>query len=87
MINNKYIPIEVEGDYNWYMDITNLSLSELIKLRDQLTGTVSYRHLDGIIYDVSNISLDSYRNLNKRGFERVNAKSRRYKAKNKYKRR
>lgn len=87
MINNKYIPFEVEGDYNWYMDVSNLSLSELIKLRDLLSGTVSYRHIDGIIYELSNISVDSFHDLNKRGYQRVRAKSKHYIPKSKHKRR
>ena len=87
MINNNFIPIEVLGDNNWYMDISKLSLCELIELRNELTGTVSYRHLDGIIYDLTNIDLGSYHELNKRSFQRVNEKSRRYISKNKRKRR
>ena len=85
---HNYIPVEtIGGKDNWYMDISNLSLSELINLRDSLKGTISYRYLDGVIYNLTNISLDSFHNLNKRGYQRVNAKSRRYIAKNKRKRR
>ena len=50
-----FVPIKVwkEQDYDlWQVDISDLSLSELIELRNDLSGChdVSVRVLDGILY-------------------------------------
>ena len=50
-----FVPIKVwkEQDYDlWQVDISNLSLSELIELRNDLSGChdISVRVLDGILY-------------------------------------
>ena len=65
-----FIPIEANDNDIWYMDVSNLSLSELISLKNQLLGGISYRALDKAIYDKSNITLDTYYNLTKREFQR-----------------
>ena len=67
---NSFIPIEVSKGNNWYMDISNLSLSELIALKNELTGTIGYAALDSVIYEKSNITFDTYNNLAKREFQR-----------------
>ena len=66
-MKDNFIPVEVinEND-NWYMDVSNLSLSELIKLRDSLTGTVSFRVLDSIIYQKSDVTFETYNRFNRR---------------------
>ena len=65
-MEKRFIPIEVTNDSNWYMDITNLSLSEIIALKDSLRGTDSIRALDSRIYELSGITYESYNNLSKR---------------------
>lgn len=50
---NNYVPVLVEQDGEnklWYMNITNMSYSELIAIRNELIGChdVSIRYLDSI---------------------------------------
>lgn len=52
----EFIPIEVKRkrkDETWFLDISNLSLSELIKLKNELIGIseISIPQIDKIIYD------------------------------------
>ena len=54
-MNGHFVPIKVwkEQDYDlWQVDISDLSLSELIELRNDLLGChdISVRVLDGILY-------------------------------------
>ena len=68
MLEN-FIPIEIDGNPNtdyWHMDISNLSLSELISLKKELIGTVSCAALDAVIYDEGNISANACYDLSKR---------------------
>ncbi len=74
-MEKKYIPVEVIQDKKinvWYLDISNLSLSELTKLRNTLSSTQDYsvRMLDGIIYDLTGIGT----NLNHQYKENKKAK-------------
>ena len=52
------------------MDISNLSLSELIALKNKLSGTISHRAIDSLIYDKSNITIDVYYKLTRREYQR-----------------
>ena len=68
MLEN-FIPIEIFNNPNishWHMDISKLSLSELISLKKVLVGTVSCAALDAVIYDKSNISANACYDLSKR---------------------
>lgn len=53
-MKNSYIPVMAINENNkkekWYLDVNNLSLSELITLRKKLDG-ISVECLDAIIYD------------------------------------
>ena len=70
-MDNNFIPIEmIDGTSDWYMDISKLSLSELIDLRDNFSGTETIRILDRIIYSKSDITFDLYQNLSKREYLR-----------------
>lgn len=50
-MKNEFIPVPTGKEY-WYMDISNLSLEELINLRKQLLGekNLGVRAIDRIIY-------------------------------------
>ena len=65
---NKMIPVETLDKKTWYMDVNNLSLSELFKLKDELKNKsdVSIRVIDGII---RHSTIDNY-NYNKRDIEK-----------------
>lgn len=69
--NENIIPIETNNKGIWYMDISKLSLSELIKLRKELTNksNVSISMLDAIIHKDSNTSYIET-NFRKREFEK-----------------
>ena len=66
------IPIETISykDY-WYMDVSKLSLSELLKLRNELSGTIGYRALDDVFYNRSGIPLSDCYNSEKRNYRRM----------------
>ena len=54
-MKEQYVPIKVwkEQDCDlWHLDVSNLNLSELIELRNDLLGChdISVRVLDGILY-------------------------------------
>ena len=55
-MKQNFIPIEVYRKYNereiWYMDLNNMSLSQLTNLRKELLGTISTRYFDGVIKDI-----------------------------------
>lgn len=51
-----FVPVEVtykKNKENWYLDVSKLSLGDLLNLRKELLGTNedSIRVIDGIIYD------------------------------------
>ena len=69
-----FIPVEVTSNNNnekWYLDVSKLSLGELLNLRKELVGTSedSIRVIDGIIYDdkittkVEHVNVKSQRNI------------------------
>lgn len=71
-----FVPVEVthkKEKEKWYLDVSKLSLSDLLNLRKELVGTNedSIRVIDGIIYDdkittkVDHINVKSQRHLKK----------------------
>ena len=74
-MNKKYIdnliPVETIDNKICYLDISALSLSELIKLRKELSNksNISIRPLDAIIHQNSNSTYDEL-NFNKRDIEK-----------------
>ncbi len=69
-MTERFIPVEVQRGNNWHMDISKLSLSDLIELKKELCGTISYRALDSVIYELCGITHSSYNNLSKRENQR-----------------
>ena len=69
--NGDIIPIETYNKGIWYMDVTNLTLSELIALRKELAtkSNNSISVLDSIIHRNSNSSFEDT-NFRKREFEK-----------------
>lgn len=65
------IPIETNNKGIWFMDISQLSLSELINLRNELSkkSTVSISSLDGIIHKEAG-SNSQETNFRKREYEK-----------------
>lgn len=65
-MEKRLIPVEVYERGNkkqiWYVDLSNLSLSQLIELRKELLGTISSRYIDRVINDV--IRGETYRYVN-----------------------
>ena len=68
LINN-LVPVKTKDGRIWYIDISNLNLSELIKLRKELVGksVTSIRVLDAIIHENSNTTFKET-NFRKREF-------------------
>ena len=58
-----YIPVMVEGrkEEKWYLDVSNLSLGELLELRKELLGTSenTIRVLDGLLKNEHNICVNN----------------------------
>jgi len=55
-MKNIYVPVDVVSkrkNKTWYVDVSNLSLGELIELKKELLGTSSYgiRYIDKLIYE------------------------------------
>ena len=69
--NGDIIPVETFNKGTWYMNVSNLSLSELIALRKELTkkSNVSISVLDSIIHRNANSDFEST-NFRKREFEK-----------------
>lgn len=68
---NNYVPVLVEQDGEnklWYMNITNMSYSELIAIRSELIGChdVSIRYLDSIFAQSIRHNNTYYRECKKR---------------------
>ena len=65
------IPIETNNKGIWYLDISKLSLSELIKLRKELEtkSNASIRSLDAIIHHNTSSSYEDM-NFKKRDMEK-----------------
>ena len=75
-----YIPIETKYE-SWYMDVSGLSLSELIELKNELRGSFdSVSVIDGIIKEeyISSLWNDklAYRDRNEYKRQRINKKKR-----------
>lgn len=70
LINNM-IPVKTKYDNIWFIDISNLTLSELIKLKNELVGksNISIRALDAIIHQNANTTYEET-NFNKRDIEK-----------------
>ena len=70
LINNM-IPIKTKDDNVWFIDISNLTLSELIKLKNELVGksNISIRALDAIIHQNANTTYEET-NFKKRDIEK-----------------
>lgn len=64
-----YIPVMVEGrkEEKWYLDVSNLSLGELLELRKELLGTSenTMRVLDGLLYNKYNICANNIHYIDK----------------------
>ena len=50
--------------------VSNLSLSELIELKETLRGTDSVRGIDNLIYQLSDISFETCNQFNRRDKQR-----------------
>ena len=70
LINNM-IPVKTKDDNVWFIDISNLTLSELFKLKNELVGksNISIRALDAIIHQNANTTYEET-NFNKRDIEK-----------------
>ena len=65
---DKFIPIIVKvnnKDKTWYLDVSNLSLSELIDLKNELVGTKgrSIQYLDAIIHDEIGYDYNDFKSI------------------------
>ena len=71
VINNNMVPIETHNKGTWFMDVSNLNLSELIKLRNELTkkSNISISVIDAIIHSNANSGYEDT-NFRKREFEK-----------------
>ena len=65
------IPVKTKDDNVWFIDISNLTLSELFKLKNELVGksNISIRALDAIIHQNANTTYEET-NFNKRDIEK-----------------
>lgn len=70
LINNM-IPVKTKDDNVWFIDISNLTLSELFKLKNELVGksNISIRALDAIIHQNANTTYEET-NFKKRDIEK-----------------
>ena len=73
-----YVPIETKYE-SWYMDVSDLSLSELIELKNELRGSFdSISVIDGIIKEeyISSLWTDklAYRDRKEYKRQRINKK-------------
>lgn len=53
-MNVRYVPVEVLKENKrdiWYIDINNMTYSQLLKLKKELLGTISIRTIDKAISD------------------------------------
>ena len=68
---NNMIPVKTKDDNVWFIDISNLTLSELFKLKNELVGksNISIRPLDAIIHQNANTTYEET-NFNKRDIEK-----------------
>ena len=68
---NNMIPVKTKDDNVWFIDISNLTLSELFKLKNELVGksNISIRALDAIIHQNANTTYEET-NFNKRDIEK-----------------
>ena len=59
-LKDNMIPVKTEDNNIWYLDISNLTLSELIKLKKELLGKsiVSIRPLDAVIHQNANTTYE-----------------------------
>ena len=65
---DKFIPIIVKvnnKDKTWYLDVSDLNLSELIDLKNELVGTKgrSIQYLDAIIHDEIGYDYNDFKSI------------------------
>ena len=78
-MNKRYIPVEVYGvkkeNRIWYVDISDMSYSQLTELRKELLGTISVRYFDSAFNDeIRDITYKYYNNKQRKRNEKNNNK-------------
>lgn len=78
-MNKRYIPVEVynqpKNERIWYVDVSNMSCSQLIKLKQELWGTMSIRYIDRVISDnIGDVTYSIYNNKQRKRDEKNNNK-------------
>ena len=78
-MNERFIPVEIYGKNNkrkiWYIDVGNMSYSQLIKLKQELWGTMSIRYVDRVISDyIGDVTYSIYNNKQRKRDEKNNNK-------------
>lgn len=78
-MGSRFIPIDVYSknikDKVWYIDVGNMSYSQLVELKEELKWTRSIRYIDSVIYDnISDVSRGIYNNKQRKRDEKNNNK-------------